>query len=108
MDEFEPEFFLEGGVVTKPGLEVAIGLLPIFPNETGRIDGTGFGAEIIGIEGFGNKSKIGGFGNFEIIEYEFGVLGEIEFLVETAFFGVFGEIKFVDRRVEPAVDGHEF
>lgn len=108
MDEFEPEFFLKSGIVAEPDLEVAVGLLPVLPNETGRIDGAGFGAEIIGIEGFGNEGKIGGFGDFKIIEHEFGVLGEIEFLVETAFFCVFGEIEFVDRRIESAVDGHEF
>ena len=51
MNEAEPEFFSSGWMGAEPRFEILVGGLPVFPLNSGGINGTGFGAEIVDIEG---------------------------------------------------------
>ena len=51
MNEVEPESFSYSGVGAEPGFEILVGGLPVFPLNSSGINGTGFGAKIVDIEG---------------------------------------------------------
>ena len=51
MNEVEPKLFSDGGIGAEPRFEILIGGLPVFPLNSSGINGTGFGAKIVDIEG---------------------------------------------------------
>ena len=50
MNEAEPKLFSYGRIGAEPRFEILIGGLPVFPLNSGGINGTGFGAKIVNVE----------------------------------------------------------
>lgn len=91
MDEVEKSKLGERWIRTEPGLEVAVGSLPVLPTCGGFFHGAGLGARIVNVERFEDKINVA-WGFFEVVEDEFGVFGEVKFSVEMTRFGGFSEI----------------
>lgn len=58
MNEVEPELFSDGRIGAEPRFEILVGGLPVFPLNSGGINGTGFGAKVVDIEGRQYKNGI--------------------------------------------------
>lgn len=54
----KPESFSYIGVGAEPRFEILVGGLPVFPLNSGGINGTGFGAKVVDIEGRQYKNGI--------------------------------------------------
>lgn len=49
-NEVEPELFPSRWMGAEPGFEILVGGLPVFPLNSGGINGTGFGAKVVNVE----------------------------------------------------------